>query len=71
MFLKSVKLISNFKNNLHLVKRFLKRVQITALELIGPYLLDHIKDMIDPQIIAFYRDNVLAIVESYSNADLN
>ena len=39
-------------------------------ELVGLYLLDNIKDIIDPKHIALYRDDGLAIVNNHSNADL-
>ena len=39
-------------------------------ELVGLYLLDHIKGIIDPKHIALYRDDGLAVVNNYSNADL-
>ena len=39
-------------------------------ELVGLYLLDNIKDNIDPKHISLYRDDRLAIVNNYSNADL-
>ena len=39
-------------------------------ELVGLYLLDNIKDIIDPKNIALYRDDGWAVVNNYSNADL-
>jgi len=39
-------------------------------ELVGLYLLDNIKDIIDAKHIALYSDDGLAIVNNHSNADL-
>ena len=39
-------------------------------ELLGLYLLEHIKDMIDPKHNTLYRDDGLSVVNNYSDANL-
>ena len=39
-------------------------------ELVCLYLLDHVKNMIDPKHTALYRGDGLDLVNNYSNAEL-